>query len=363
MPDEKHPAAESSTPAPLNVPTSPEAYATWRQTGELPDASPSKSEAATPSTSGAQARVDASAAEADPASEAGQRQERTKNRTNAESRLREVLDDLKTAGLSPAELKTFRREAQQAADKPAASGEKPAATPPAAKPVELNAPKKPEIGDYADYEAYEAALETYQEAMAEYRVERLFRQRDQAQREAEAAKTAKERLAAASERYGDGAAKTISDAAQTIFSDAAIPAAIRQVIDDSPIVADVLYAMGSKGEVADFVALCKSDPSKAIRQAILMEHLVAEELAKTPGASASAGEKAAAGTPGRDPASGKFTPPPASKITKAPPPPIETSGRSSTPIDPVESAATAGDFGRFRNEANRRDLARMRGQQ
>jgi hypothetical protein len=93
-----------------------------------------------------------------------------------------------------------------------------------------------------------------------------------------------------------------------------------------------------------------------------MEHLVSEELAKTPGASA--GEKAGtAGTPVRDPASGKFAPPPASKVTKAPPPPIETSGRGSTPPDPVESAATAKDFGRFRNEANRRDLARMRGQQ
>jgi hypothetical protein len=91
-------------------------------------------------------------------------------RDNAATRLNELLQDLRKAGLTPAELKTYKREAQKAAEqveqpKPAGETEN---------PTELKQPVKPKADDFETYEKYEAARDKYFEDMAEYRAAKKF---------------------------------------------------------------------------------------------------------------------------------------------------------------------------------------------
>jgi hypothetical protein len=62
---------------------------------------------------------------------------------------------------------------------------------------------------------------------------------------------------------------------------------------------------------------------------------------------------------------GKFKPAakpaPETKVSKAPTPPKEVSGRGTTPTDEVEAAAKNNDFTAFRNAQNRRDFERRKG--
>ena len=107
--------AESST-AHFEVPRDGAAYATWRQTGKLPEAKPAqpKGESAPPKESSAEGQE--SKEKSAPVSETGNKdQEKQKPpRDNAAARLNELLEDIKRAGFTPAELKTFKREAQKA---------------------------------------------------------------------------------------------------------------------------------------------------------------------------------------------------------------------------------------------------------
>ena len=107
-----------SSPATLEVPRDGAAYAEWRQTGKLPEAKPAqpKGESAPPKESSAEGREPKE--KVAPASEAGNKeQEKPKPpRDNAASRLNELLEDLRKAGLTPAELKTFKSDRAETAD-------------------------------------------------------------------------------------------------------------------------------------------------------------------------------------------------------------------------------------------------------
>src|SRR6187455_476367 len=94
------PAVAEPTPTTPEIPTGGADYLEWRKTGKLPSAE------SAPAKESAGDKPDKSA----PAPEAGRPQQERKPRSNAESRLEEILTDLRTAGLSPSELKTFKRE-------------------------------------------------------------------------------------------------------------------------------------------------------------------------------------------------------------------------------------------------------------
>lgn len=335
--DVKAPAAEPS-PAAIKVPHEPHAYAEWRQTGKLP-----KPEASATSEKQSDAGEE-SAEKGAPAPEAGDQQEsKAKPRSNAETRLKELLDDLKRAGMSPAELKTFKREVQET--------KQPKAEPKVEKGPE--SPKKPKVDDFDTYEKYEEARDQYYEDLADYKAQQRLDQFRQEQKVEAAQQELNGKVEAARKRYGAEADSTIATTATEIFNDQKIPAAVKAVINDSPVLVDLLYVMGSKAEeFQEFLKLARSNPGAAIRKAVLVERLVSEELAK--------GGKSDAGAPDRD-ESGKFKQPPAKKVTEAPPPPREASGRGAVPPDEVESAAKANDFAAFRNAANRRDMARHKG--
>jgi hypothetical protein len=341
MPDVETPPAESSPAAPEpsteskpsaepgSIPTDPKGYAEWRKTGNLPSA-----ESAPAKEKSAEAKAEEKSA---PAPEAGKPQQEKKPRSNAESRLEEILSDLRTAGLSPSELKSFKREVRQ---EQAKAAPEPPAKPPA-----------PAVKKLEDYDSIEAYLEDLADHKANQRLEAYRAEEQQkAQR-----KATDEKLADADKRYGEGAATRIVSTAKSIFNDNAIPAAVRAMADDSPVLVDLMYVMGSDpNELDEFVSLAKSNPGAAIRKLVLVEKLVQEELAKggTPKASGNGD------APQRD-ESGKFLP--AKKTTSAPPPPRETSGRSSPPPDESETALRDGDFARFREVENRRDIARRKG--
>lgn len=343
---ESSPAAPASpgTPAApviLEPPRTPAEYREWRQTGKMPEAKLAESkskEESTPSKSAAE-----TAEKTAPDSETGKHQEKTRN--NAETRLNEILRDLKDAGLSPSELKTFRREAKAAAEaQPKVEPER------TAKPAE--APKRPKLADFDTYDQFDEALDTWNANRSKEEAKRAVDEYRSQQASEAQTRELQGQVDAATKRYGADAGKIISNAASEIVGDQSINPAVAAILQGSDVLTDVLYTLGSKPEdLAEFVALAKSKPGAAIRKVVLIEQLVREELA------GSASKEAP--VRGEDGKFQKTTPEP--KITKAPPPPKEVSGHGAAPPDEVETAASSADFRRYRDAANRRDIAARKG--
>lgn len=358
-PDENTPAVESSPAAPaataVEIPTNREQYNEWRKTGKVaPPADKTTDKAADEEKSATSKENSENTA---PVSETGKQQERKPGK--AEARLNELLADIKAAGYTPAELKTLRREAQQQQAKTEPVVEQPKTTPEKTdKPaVTDEAPKPPKLSEWqGTYEEYEAAKDKYHEDLADYKARKAIEEYQRKQSVEAATRTMNEKLAEAQKRYGDESKSVIAATAKSVMTDPKIPQTVKDIFEHSPVVVDLLYAMGSQSDhFAQFVDLARTNPAHAIRAAVLTERLVIEELQK--GAKASSSESGAARA--RDD-SGKFTAPEPKK-TSAPPPPTEVSGHGTAPPDEVESAATAGDFTRYRREANARDLRQRTG--
>lgn len=356
MPDTVTPDASAASSPALEVPRTSAEYAEWRQTGKLP-AQP-KSEASAPSTDHS-AAGEKPAEKPAPASEAGKgTQEKPKPaRDNAAARLNELLDDLRRAGYTPAELKTLRREATKTDQ--AAAPAKPA-TEQTANPAELKPPTKPKQEDFKTYEEFELARDKYFEDLADFKAQKRVEEFQQQQEQKAAQETVRQKMEEARTRYSSDpeAVNTISATARAITGDQQIPLTVKAILDQSPVWPDILYTLGSKAEeLASFIELSKSNPGAAIRKAVLLEQLVTQELAK--GAKPSAGE----GATQRD-ETGKFVaekPPEKKKEPAAPPPPTEVSGRGTPPPDEVEGAVRNNDFRRYRASQNARDAALRRG--
>jgi hypothetical protein len=298
-----------------------------------------------------------------PASEPGKfRQEQ---KSGAETRLAEVLADLKTAGLTPAELKTFKREARAAAA--SETDVKPASSPAPKQPEGLKPPVKPDFANWTgSWPELEAAKDKYYEDLTDYKSAKAI----QDFRDGETARVAMAKatsdVAAAQERYGAESGKTIVETAQALGfgtpeqqAASEIPGTIKALIDQSSVMVDLLYTLGEKPEAfQEFLALAKSNPGGAIRKLVVMEGLVIDELAKgaKPAAAAASAAGAETGARGED---GRFLAPPAPAKTasKAPRPPAEVSGHATPPADSVEAAFASGNPTAFFDAANRRDLA------
>ena len=307
-------------------PDSPE-YANWRVTGQIPD--PPKAEPRPEKTA--------------PVSETGDRQQERRP-SKAEARLNELLQDLKRAGLTPSELKSFKREVRQAAE---------AERPPeqTVKPAD-DTPKRPKYEDFKTLEEYQAADDKYREELTDFRIRKAIQEDRQRQAQEAGQREMRERLAKAKERYGDGADTRIIQTAKDIFNDGNVNPAVKAVLNDSDVLVDVMYVMGSKADdLAEFLEEAKTAPGKAIRRAVLLERLVKEELAKS--------VKPAKSDPDEE-VEDEEEPPPAKKVTKVGPPPREASGRAAAPPDEVSSAVAANDARRYFKEQNQRDLHRRR---
>ncbi|MES2136121.1 MAG: hypothetical protein V4502_03550 [Pseudomonadota bacterium] len=352
----------ASSPAAFEPPSDPVLNLEWRKTGELPAAKKeaTSKEASTPSAEDASAAgSDESAARTASDSAPGTKQEKAKQPTAAD-RLNDILADLKRAGLSPAELKTFKREAQQAAAEPAK------ATPETTVKSADGAPTKPKQADFDTWEKYEAAKDEYTEAFAKYSA-KLAVQEDRQARAAEATdKQLREKIGEAKARYGDQAEAEIREATAAIYGDAKVHPIVKTMLGESKpgVLVGVMYVLGSKPEeLASFIELSRTNPGAAIRKVALLEHLVTEELAKGSGKTAAAAETDEGTLSNQRDESGKFVSqnPPAKKKPAAPPPPEELSTRGSAPPDPIDAAVRNDDFAAFKAEEDRRDFARRRG--
>jgi hypothetical protein len=354
-PDVGAPQSASTESSPvLQIPKDPEQYAEWRQTGKLPGDKQDKqpkdadSEPAKESADGEEPEEKHA-----PAPEAGSKQER--RRDTAADRLQEILGDLKRAGLSPSELKTFKRELQQQ-QQPQAQTPQTSVNPPAqAQQPQPEPLKEPKLEDFKTWEEFQAADRKYFREMARQEAREEFRQQLAQQAQAAAAQAAGQRLADAKQRYGEEAESSIVSAARQVFSDQQIPPVIKAIVNDSPVIADLLYVMGSnQSDFDQFLQLAKTNPGEALRKAVLLEQLVKDELQKQSSSNGATAE--------RD-ESGQFVSkkPPAKKVSEAPPPASEVSSRSSPPKDASQAAFERGDFRAFRNEENRKEMVAKRG--
>ena len=149
------------------------------------------------------------------------------------------------------------------------------------KPVDDAAPKKPKSDDYKTWEEYEEAKDKYFDDLAEYKAQKAVEKDRTQQRQEAAQKEMQTRLDGAKARYGEGSDATIVETAKAIFQDQAIPGAIRELLNESDVLIDVLYTFGKDADgLAEFVELAKSKPGAAMRKAVLIEKLVSEELGK-----------------------------------------------------------------------------------
>jgi hypothetical protein len=112
-----------------------------------------------------------------------------------------------------------------------------------------------------------------------------------------------------------------------------IPIPVLSIINDSPLMADVLYTIGSdEGELEKFVAMARKNPNQAIRYIARVENLIEEEFANQAG--------------GNEATSGKA---PEKQRTAAPAPPSPVGGSSSRSFDVNDESLSAEDWFRKRN--------------
>lgn len=352
MPEE--PAVITAEPAPAETPASaalsdakipsdPEQYANWRLTGELPKPE-KKAESAPAKKPSSPKPVDAGkekpSQEPEPAAEpepAIQPQERKTSK--AETRLNEILDDLRKAGLTPSELKTFKRLQSSPEDKITEPPPKAAAEAKPEKPAELT---KPKLDDFKTLEEYEAAKDKYYEDLLD---RKLQEQRAKDAQEA-SAREGQRKLEQAAQKYGEDGARRIGESAVAIFHDQQIDPGVKRQLDRSPNLTDVLFVMSeNRADFEAFLNEARTAPWDAIERVVVLKRLVNEELQRQ--------QKAAPRTE-----NGQFAPAtPAKRETKAPPPPIETGGRSSPPPDAATAAWQTGDVRGYIREMNRKELA------
>jgi hypothetical protein len=350
-------AGQEAPSAPVVIPKEgSKEYSEWRMTGKLPDAKGKPVKDATENTSDSESD-DKSEQKSAPASEAGKdTQEKTKSRSTAQTRLEEILADLKHAGLSPAELKTFKREAK--AELAKESPEQPV------KPPER--PKRPKQSEFYDQDdpeaAYEAAMDEYESKVREFDRKETIEEIKRTSAEEKTQSELQAQLNSAKERYGDEIGSVIISTNKEILDDPKIPLAVKAMINRSSVLIDLLRVIGSKpDELRKFIDLARSDPGEAIEQIVETQRLVKEELQKISKGNDKEEkpepEEVVEESP-RD-GNGKFVSP--KKITKAPPVPEEVGGNKGTPPDEADSAFKARNFEAFRAAQNRKDLARIKG--
>lgn len=314
--------------------------AKWRMTGELPSkegSAPSKENSETEKV------------ETAPASEAGH-QEKPK-RDNAESRLKELLADLKNAGFTPAELKTFKREAAAAQPK-AESTPAPKIEVKAEATADPEAPKEPDIkakefqGEDG-WEKYEAAVRKYNREFAEFASKKAVLEFQDSQRRGQELQRVQAQITEGRAKYQDFDEKAMP-VIEALSADPKSP--LYEMVGRSPVFQHLVYVIG--GEREEFLALAKSDPWAAVSKAAVMQALIMEELK---GGGKSEGDKP------RN-ADGTFvkTESPVKKVSGAPPPPKEVGGTAAAPGDKVEESVKKRDFASYKAEMNRKEMAAKR---
>ena len=260
----------------------------------------------------------------------------------AEARIRELTARTKQLekDLLEARLPGVAKETKNAEPSTARQTEQRPAIQDATRPKPMNGDKLP------DGKPKFATYEDFVEDLADWKAEQRMATQQREQQFAQQRQTLSKHLEEARGRYTD-----FDSVAKPLIQEMLQPDIAREVfavINDSPVLADLLYTIGgTEASKNDFLDACRTNPGKALRVALLMEQEIVRELAK--------GKTVA--TKGTE---GNQRTEPATTQVRAPKPPTEVGGRGTPGEDVLLSAAKAGDFRAFSAEQNRRALASRR---
>jgi hypothetical protein len=268
-------------------------------------------------------------------------QEKPKNRT--EARIKELLSRAEKA---EKELEEARKPKET---KPAESS----TAKPEPKPATETATRpKPTFQDKgADGKAKYGSYEEFVEDLADWKAEKRIAAERVEQQAAQQRQALSKQLEEARGRYTD-----FDPVTKPLINDLMkpeIPREVFAVINDSPVLADLLYTIGgTEATKADFLDTCRTNPGKALRVVLLMEQEIVKELGK--------GKAGKDGGEGKKAGEGDGKAAPEAVKPRAPKPPAEVGGRGAPGEDALISAAKAGDYRTFEAEQTRRALASRR---
>jgi hypothetical protein len=340
------PAVTVTDSAPVALPElsslTQEQRQTWRTTGKLPS---EKQDSAPAKTSEEPEKSETAVADSAPQKEAvsasdsatDKTQPHVKPKDYGEKRYQELANENKSLR---DRLEALERRSSQTEKREVKQDSQPAPVKDEYKPLDekewftANAGKT-----YEDFVRAAARHEAQWEAKNQ--IELAIQNERQRISQESAARELESKVSDANERYGKEEAAKIFPALNEVVTDQKVPMAVKAMLNDSDVLVDLMYTLASDpAEFSKFLNLAKSNPAAAIRQIVTTEGLVRETLK---GNSSKA-------TPerGKD---GKFQakepeakPEAAEPVTRAPRPPEEVGGRSTSPTDEVTAAVKSGDF-------------------
>jgi hypothetical protein len=344
---------------------SQEERAAWRTSGELPskqDSAPARKSAVADSAPPSKETKEKTAVNAsDSATEQDKQPPHRKPENYGEKRFQDLANENKS-------LKE-RLDALERGSKPEKREEK--QTPqPATEEIKAPGPLREFLDKYfADVsnkgKTYEAGVEAWQDARDQYRdaqhakstADAIQKDRQRSAQE-NAAKELQTKVEDARQRYGEEETNKIFPAIDSLLHDKQIPMAVKALLNDSDILVDLMYTLQSdEKSYKDFLALSKANPAAAIRQIVTTESLVREQLKAHAGKARTTPPRAEDGkfqkTETDTPAEASTTEDAAPPQSRAPQPPVEVGGRTSTPQDGALSAVKKGDFRKAKEQFTR----------
>lgn len=288
-------------------------FSHFRATGELPERfKPAGSgEAATPEVEA----TEEPEPEGEP--EETKKPQESRRKPDAEQRIKQLNDEAKRLKAELDALKAPKTEAKpqtQPNTKPS--------------PEDKIADGTPRFKTYEDYV----------EALSEWKADQRWESHKREQAQQAQQKELDSKVSAAKQRYGDSVDDILIPTVNRIVDDKALSPAVKQMLNESDILPDLLFTLGSdEKEFASFLQKAKTNPGWALRYVALMESGIREELA-------SGGEK------DRDD-KGQFTSKesPVKPKTGAPKPPSPVGGGSSGAFDVSDESLSAEEWARKRN--------------
>lgn len=317
-------------------------YAQWRATGELPE-KPQPKKAAPAAAD--ERTSDSSAPEAEPQQE----KPKPRRKPDAEARIKALTDEIKALR---GQMERGRPTQTQAESSPARPQQQPG---PRNKPT----PEDKTPDGRPKYSSYE----DYVEDLADWKAEQRFAAHQREQQAQAQRQQLKSQLEEARERYPNYDAVAAPLIGELLKPE--IPQEVFRLINDSPVLADLIYVIGGSDESrTNFLNAARSNPTKAQRVAIMIEQDIQAKLAKGSDAGTERNERGRfAAVP-----KGDGEPIPAKRGPEdTPAPPIEIGHRGGGTMDEAERALKAierGDENAVRawlRAENAKDLRRRRG--
>lgn len=314
----------------MMVTMTPDQRTEFRRTGDLPkppeppkeeEPAPSPTETSSEETPNSEPTGEEPAGEPEPP----KKPQEDRRKPGAEKRIGELTSEVKRL---KQELETLKKPAPEPKEQP--------------KPDPQHTRAKPTADDRdKDGNPKFKTYEDFVEDLADWKAEQRWAASQREQQQQAQQRELNARITEAKQRYGEKFDEVLAPTINTILTNKDVSPVVRTMLNESEVLPDLLFTLGSDdGELASFMQMATGEPGKALRYIALTESLIREELA-------------AKNAPKKDP--------PAKPQTSAPKPPAEVGGRAATPNDALEAAAKAGDFRSYKAEANRRELARLRG--